>query len=264
MPRRLPIIPKKPKHVDRFQRTPRGTINNCALANCDEEKNCVICEGNCPDRFNLILNEIPDEPPGPTFADDETDQGESLDEALTTRPKDRSTARKWQAKGTSQPSPDSLELGEAGRIVERVFKFDFDKSYREVTEFLKPGDDRRLDLGFLQNELDRAVDMAALAHRLFTNFREACEIFEIDKGLIVGSMREAARYKLDEDRRNRIRLKAVTDADVLGMMQMQDPAKWRDHRIKTVRMEATRDHLERLSDLARKRIDVLKTLIERK
>jgi hypothetical protein len=106
--------------------------------------------------------------------------------------------------------------------------------------------------------------MAALAHRLFTNAREACEIFEIDKGLIVASMREDARYKLDEDKRNRIRLKAITDADVTGMMQMQDPAKWRDHKIKTIRMEATRDHLERLSDLARKRIDVLKTLVEKR
>ena len=31
-------------------RTPDGFINNCALANSDEEKNCLMCRGACPDR----------------------------------------------------------------------------------------------------------------------------------------------------------------------------------------------------------------------
>jgi hypothetical protein len=30
--------------------TPQGFINNCALANFDEEKNCQMCAGQCPDR----------------------------------------------------------------------------------------------------------------------------------------------------------------------------------------------------------------------
>jgi uncharacterized Zn finger protein (UPF0148 family) len=218
----------------------------------------VICSN---DRCDADAERDPSDVP---FAATETDQGESLDEALAKRSKDRSPTRKTKAKSTGDPSRDELSLGEMTRIVERVFRFDFDEAYDDVQRFLSPGDDRRLDLGFLQTELDRSPEMAALAHRLFTNAREACEIFEIDKGLIVASMREEARNKLDEDKRNRIRLKSVTDADVASMMQMQDPAKWRDLRVKTVRMEATRDHLERLSDLARKRIDVLKTLVERK
>lgn len=32
------------------ERTPDGHINNCSLANADEEKNCQICGGNCPER----------------------------------------------------------------------------------------------------------------------------------------------------------------------------------------------------------------------
>ena len=35
---------------DRFLRTPTGFINNCSLANFEEEKNCQICLGQCPDR----------------------------------------------------------------------------------------------------------------------------------------------------------------------------------------------------------------------
>lgn len=254
MPRRLQTIPAKPTQRARYERTPRGTINNCALANCDEERNCQICEGNCPDRDRQREEPI---------ADTETDLGESLDEALVSMPKERHKARKGQAKSRAPSSPDELSLGEMGRIVERVFKFDFDESYQIVIDFLKPGDDRRLDLGFLRNELDRSADMALLAHRLFTNAREACEIFEIDKGMIVASMRDESRHLLEEDKRHGRRIKTITDADILGMMQTRDPAKWRDLRVKTVRMEATRDHLERLSDLVRKRIDVLKTLVEK-
>lgn len=33
-----------------LERTPDGHINNCALANLDEEKNCQVCNGQCPDR----------------------------------------------------------------------------------------------------------------------------------------------------------------------------------------------------------------------
>ena len=263
MPRRLQTIPTKTTQRVRYERTPQGTINNCSLANGDDESNCQICEGNCPDRVNIFLNEIPDETSGPTFADTETDRGESLDEALASMPKERHKARKWQTKSRTPSSPDDLHLGEMGRIVERVFKFDFDESYQTVIDFIKPGDDRRLDLGFLRSELDRSADMALLAHRLFTNAREACEIFEIDKGMIVASMRDESRYLLEEDKRHGRRIKTITDADILGMMQTRDPAKWRDLRVKTVRMEATRDHLERLSDLVRKRIDILKTLVEK-
>lgn len=34
----------------RFERTPNGTINNCALANHGDERSCQICRGQCPDR----------------------------------------------------------------------------------------------------------------------------------------------------------------------------------------------------------------------
>jgi hypothetical protein len=36
--------------VSASPRTPDGQINNCALANSDEEKNCQVCAGQCPDR----------------------------------------------------------------------------------------------------------------------------------------------------------------------------------------------------------------------
>ena len=36
-----------------LERTPDGDINNCALANLDEETNCQVCHGTCPDRLRL-------------------------------------------------------------------------------------------------------------------------------------------------------------------------------------------------------------------
>jgi hypothetical protein len=40
-----------------IERAPDGTINNCALANSDEEKNCQVCQGACPDRSSSRLSE---------------------------------------------------------------------------------------------------------------------------------------------------------------------------------------------------------------
>lgn len=38
-----------------LERTPDGRINNCALANFDEESNCQVCHGTCPDRERLAV-----------------------------------------------------------------------------------------------------------------------------------------------------------------------------------------------------------------
>jgi hypothetical protein len=254
-----PNLPRPPDHP------PTGTRTKTACPACKKEQmwcpSGVVCSDfeNCDGDVSSNQGNPSDIP----FADTETDQGESLDEVLTKHVPERQPPRKAKTKARYDAYPE-LSLGEMGRIVERVFKFDFDEAYDEVRRFLAPGDDRRLDLGFLQSELDRSAEMAALAHRLYTNAREAAEIFEIDREMLVASMREGARYKLESDKRNGIRIKPITDADVLGMMQMQDPARWRDQRIKSARMKATLDHLERLSDLARKRIDILKTLVEKR
>lgn len=36
-----------------YERNPDGNINNCALANGDEQKNCQVCKEQCPDRGRL-------------------------------------------------------------------------------------------------------------------------------------------------------------------------------------------------------------------
>lgn len=39
-----------PTGLSRFERTPEGHINNCALANDEPESTCQVCCGRCPDR----------------------------------------------------------------------------------------------------------------------------------------------------------------------------------------------------------------------
>jgi hypothetical protein len=44
--------------MERYERTPDGHINNCSVANGDEEKNCQICGGGpCPDRARFERND---------------------------------------------------------------------------------------------------------------------------------------------------------------------------------------------------------------
>lgn len=38
-------------------RTPEGFINNCSLANGENEADCQVCNGNCPDRDKEEFNE---------------------------------------------------------------------------------------------------------------------------------------------------------------------------------------------------------------
>lgn len=40
----------RPTFKEKFERTPEGTINNCALAWGEDESTCQVCEGHCPDR----------------------------------------------------------------------------------------------------------------------------------------------------------------------------------------------------------------------
>lgn len=43
-------IKSGPTGRHRFERTPDGYINNCALVNGDDEDDCQVCSGRCPDR----------------------------------------------------------------------------------------------------------------------------------------------------------------------------------------------------------------------
>jgi hypothetical protein len=227
--------------------------------------NCGLQQWRCPSGITCDNGDGYDSESDIPFPATKEPEEQSLDEALAELPTERSKSRK---KATTSSSVDavqeSMSTGKLDRIVERIFQFDFDGSFNRVEAFLKPGDDRRLDFGMLQRELDKATDEAATAHRLYTNAREAREIFEIDKEIQLAPLREQARYQLECERKSGARSKSITDADILGMIAAQDPRLYRHLRVQSIRMEATVDHLERLSDLARKRIDTLNTLVEKK
>lgn len=42
-------------HPDTLPRNEDGYINNCALNNGAEEKDCQMCKGNCPDRHKFLF-----------------------------------------------------------------------------------------------------------------------------------------------------------------------------------------------------------------
>lgn len=46
---RLKKLGLKPLNIT-WTRNPGGDINNCALANGDNEEDCQVCDGRCPDR----------------------------------------------------------------------------------------------------------------------------------------------------------------------------------------------------------------------
>jgi hypothetical protein len=225
---------------------------------------CGLQQWECPSGIICDNGDGYAEPSDTPFAALRQPEEQSLDEVLADTPTERTKARKEATKGHDVDAVQgSLGLGKMERIVERVFTFDFDEAYDRVQTFLKPGDDKRLDFGLLRKELNEATEIAALAHRLYTNAREAREVFEIDKELIEDAMREGARHVLENEKHMGSRRKAITDLDVASMMRTQDPAKARHLRIQSIRMKATVDHLEELAGLAKKRQEALKTLVEK-
>ena len=154
----------------------------------------------------------------------------------------------------------SLDMGDLGSLVERVFEIDFDADYKRVVASLKFGDANRAEQKTLRRALDDQTDVARVAHRLYCNAREAREIFEIDALVVLSSIRADAAHILQQEKKKGDRTKAITDADVEAMMCSRYPDVYRDLARRRKRVELLCKHLEELADIAKKRINALDTL----
>jgi hypothetical protein len=154
----------------------------------------------------------------------------------------------------------SLDMGDLGSLVERIFDVDFDVDYERVVKSLKFGDATRAETKTLRKALDDQTDVARVAHRLYCNAREAREVFEIDALVVLSSMRNDATHVLQTEKKKGDRTKAITDADVEAMMASRYPDVYRDLARRRKRVELLCKHLEELADIAKKRINTLDTI----
>lgn len=188
------------------------------------------------------------------------------DEPLVDETNEEGAPRKRRAQ-PDRPTGDgpsellmSLDIGDLGSLVERVFDVDFDADYERVVASLKHGDANRAETKTLRRALDDQTDVARVAHRLYCNAREAREVFEIDALVVLSSMRGHATHVLQTEKKKGDRSKTITDADVESMMASLYPDVFRDLARRRKRVELLCKHLEELAEIAKKRINTLDTL----
>lgn len=151
-------------------------------------------------------------------------------------------------------------------VVERDFDVDFDAEYRRLKRALTlrvPAD--QAALGVLTRALDEAHDNAYRAHVLACVAEHRLEMFEVDAEIKWADLRARAVEKLTEERRRQgARAKAITDADVRGMLAHVAPAEWREHVSQKKKIELAAEHVKKLADVWRLRCSALDTMVKSK
>lgn len=127
-----------------------------------------------------------------------------------TEPRDR----KQGGSGAKGRRAASVHMEGFENIVDNLFIFDVDATYKELVAFLERIKPSRLEYGSLVDTLDEAAGMVERAHLLAANAKVALARFEVDQGVIKGELREQAYAELLDQRDG----KKPTIADVEAYM----------------------------------------------
>jgi hypothetical protein len=233
---------------ERFPRNTDGRINNCSLANSDDEKDCQICNGTCPDRARYRKHEqLPIVAPP-----------QQRPEATTAKPM---RPGELDAALLAPRKSNAPELHPAyGRIIRTTFAFDPDKVFDELNDklrFVKP----IRDMGYI--ELAEALDEAARLHRdasrLHAHAKVTLGTFEADCETMGGDMRAQAISQLKAEKEEKGG-KQITDGDVTSRTALLFPDEYRRQARLKIEAKSTVGHLETLIkvwELRRREIDTM-------
>lgn len=233
--------------VERYKRTPQGLINNCGLANGDDEKNCQICDGKCPDRAKFLHGTHLGDPAivQPPPARHPPMRPGELDRALS----------------APRRGSNALDLPAAyGRIVHTTFAFDPDKVFDTLNERLRFKKPMR-EMGYvdLAEELDDAARLHRDASRLHAHAKVTLAEFEADCEAMRGDMRTQAVTQLKAEKEEKGG-KQITDGDVTARMATIFPDEYRRQERLKAQAKATIGHLETLVkvwELRRRELDTM-------
>lgn len=138
------------------------------------------------------------------------------------------------------------------RIRESVFTLaDPDGEYKHLEEGISLRE--ALTPGALMTALNDAEDNARRAHKLYVVARADYERFERECEPIVEGMRDAANRELQAEKDQKLRSKAITDADVRGRAATMFPDEWRNIDTRRIKANGMLEHLRALAELWKNR-----------
>lgn len=146
------------------------------------------------------------------------------------------------------------------RIVERVVNVDALDDYEELEGKLRIGE-KRTEYGTVAKHLDDAEDDARRAHRLFVAAKLEYDRWVAETEVVLAPMRTEAVRALEQEKREGLRSKQITDADVVAKMAALYPDEFVHQESKRAKMKRTIDHLENFSDRWARRCGDLNALI---
>ncbi len=153
-------------------------------------------------------------------------------------------------------STDTLALD---RIVESVFDCDIDSEFKRLKEELKLGNNRS-ERGFLQIAIDNAEDNARSAHAMYVTAKLIKEAYEAKADKVIGAMWKSASDVLEQEKKNGLRSKQITDADVRYKAAEMYPDEWSEQTLTLRRYDQTVKHLEQLVQLWNSRCNSVRKL----
>lgn len=107
-----------------------------------------------------------------------------------------------------------------------------------------------LDPAALLASANQVEDTARRAHKLLILAKAEYEHYIRRTDSIVGSVRESATVKLEEQKRSGARTKQITDADVAGACAQYHADEWEDLNTRRDKAKGMVAHVEKLAELA--------------
>jgi hypothetical protein len=214
------------------ERGPDGKINNCALENGDEEKNCQMCKGACPDR-------------APAKKDGEVERlSRELDEQLKPAA-EKKNPFDWPNANKAREHELREDLV---RVVETIFVEDVHAEWQELQKALELGD-KRSEHAHVIRALDKVAGRADRAFRLYLTAKRLRDKWEAENEVTWGAMWSEAVRSLQAEKESGSRAKQITDADVRARVAVLHPDEYRAIEERRRSVDLTVKALERHADI---------------
>jgi hypothetical protein len=247
---------RKPTFRERFERTPDGHINNCALANGEEEKDCQICEGACPDRTKYAgarkLTRSEPEEFGLSSPKTVAQASEALKEEIAKTEHPKSGRPEREEKPPERPASESDDYN---RLIESVLReVDLGAEYDELERNLEVGAERT-QYGVIYEALDKAEGRARRAFSLAANAKIEHERVRLDQKEVDAELHRRAMEKLREDG-DKTRI-----ADVEAKIAELFPDEWRSGKMRVKRSEVSVEMCQKLGELWTQKVRSLQVML---
>lgn len=148
------------------------------------------------------------------------------------------------------------------RVITTIFAVDFGKEHDRLIKEMRIGE-KRTDRGTVSKAADDAEENARIAFDMYCAAYAEQKGWEAEVELIEAPMRSEAVAELENDKKNGLRSKQITDADVTAKMAAIHPDEFRHIARRRVEMKLLVERSERIADLWMSRCSKTRSFLDK-